>query len=275
MAKLTREQIVTIEVLQARGQSQCQTARILGVSEGAVRYHLRRAREGAADGRQKPSHIEQLRLTEAVARWWQAQVEILGKERPPSVQLLHEFLRAEYGYNGSYKSVRKFVRAHYGRPPIRPFRRVETPPGAQTQSDWGEFRQIDLGDVAVKTDSGSQQVDRTASTLLGVGVREAVRDSGRGGGEVPRTELDDLLHSWSIDHVVICGYASECCVDTTVRRAAALGYGVTVAADAHTTHDQPHATGAQIRIHENAVLPGLTSFGPTIRAIASADIAFA
>ena len=123
MAKLTKEQIVTIEVLLKRGQSHSQTARILGVSEGAVRYHLRRARDHAADGRQKPSRIEQLGL-----------------------QLLHEFLRDEYGYNGSYKSVRKFVRARFGRPPIRPFRRVETPPGAQTQSDWGEFSRVDLGD---------------------------------------------------------------------------------------------------------------------------------
>jgi transposase len=31
-------------------------------------------------------------------------------------------------------------------PPVRPFRRVETPPGPQTQSDWGEFREGDLGD---------------------------------------------------------------------------------------------------------------------------------
>ena len=147
MAKLSTEQIVTIQVLQERGQSQRQVAQILGVSEGAVRYHLRRAREGAADGRQKLSRIEQLGLSEAVAYWWQAQVETLGKQRPPSVQLLHEFLRAEYGYDGSYKSVRKFVRARYGRPPIRPFRRIETPPGAQTQSDWGEFPGVDLGDA--------------------------------------------------------------------------------------------------------------------------------
>jgi transposase len=146
LAKLTREQIVTIEVLQQRGQSQSQTARILGVSEGAVRYHLRRAREGTADGRQKPSRIEQLGLTEAVAHWWQAQAEILGQERPPSVPLLHGFLRAEYGYEGSYKSVRKYVRSCFGMPALRPFRRVETPPGAQTQSDWGEFRRVDLGD---------------------------------------------------------------------------------------------------------------------------------
>jgi transposase len=146
LAKLTREQIVTIEVLQQQGQSQSQTARILGVSEGAVRYHLRRAKEATTDGRQKHSRIEQLGLAEAVTHWWQAQTQILGQERPPSVQLLHEFLRAEHGYEGSYKSVRKFVRARFGRPPIRPFRRVETPPGAQTQSDWGEFRHVDLGD---------------------------------------------------------------------------------------------------------------------------------
>src|SRR3954454_14369316 len=85
LATLTREQIVTIEVLQQRGQSQRQTARILGVSEGAVRYHLRRARDEAVDGRQKPSRIEQLDLTQAVDHWWQAQVEVTGPERPPSV----------------------------------------------------------------------------------------------------------------------------------------------------------------------------------------------
>src|SRR3954447_26766148 len=104
----TREQIVTIKVLQQRGHSQSQTARILGVSEGAVRYHLRRARDGATDRRQKPSRIEQRGLAEVVAHWWQAQAEVLGRQRPPSVQFLHEFLRAEYGYDGSYKSVRKY-----------------------------------------------------------------------------------------------------------------------------------------------------------------------
>src|SRR3954467_2350346 len=97
LATLTREQLVTIEVLHQRGQSQRETARILGVAEGTVRYHLRRAKEAATDGRRKPSLIEQLGLDEAVAHWWQRQVQHLGQERPPSVQLLHEFLRAEHG----------------------------------------------------------------------------------------------------------------------------------------------------------------------------------
>jgi hypothetical protein len=144
LAKLTREHIVTIEVLPQRGQSQRSTAGIRGVSEGTVRYHLRRTQEAVTDGRQKPSLIEQLGLAAAVAHGWQAQ--ILGQERTPSVQLLHEFLPAEHGSDGSSKSVPKFVRARYGRPPVRPFRRVETPVGAQSQSDWGEFRSVDRGD---------------------------------------------------------------------------------------------------------------------------------
>jgi transposase len=146
LAKLTREQIVTIQVLHQRGQPATQTARLLGVTEGTVRYHRRRAREGAGDGRKKPSRVEQTGLVEVVEHWWHAQAEALGEGRPPSVQLLHDYLREEYGYRGSYKSVRKFARARFGRPRLRPFRRVETPPGAQTQSDWGEFRSVELGD---------------------------------------------------------------------------------------------------------------------------------
>lgn len=89
-----------------------------------------------------------------------------------------------------------------------------------------------------------------------------------------RTELEALLASWRTEHVVICGYASEFCVDTTTRRAAALGYPVTLVADAHTTHDKPHATGLQIRTHENATLPDIESFGPEIKAIVTAELHF-
>jgi nicotinamidase-related amidase len=89
-----------------------------------------------------------------------------------------------------------------------------------------------------------------------------------------RTELEALLRQHGVEQVVVCGYASEFCVDTTTRRAAALGYPVVLAADAHTTHDKPHATAAQIRLHENSTLPGITSFGPAIVAQASAQIRF-
>ncbi len=89
-----------------------------------------------------------------------------------------------------------------------------------------------------------------------------------------RTSLQDLLTQKSIEQLVICGYACEFCVDTTVRRAAALGYPVILAADAHTTHDKAHATGAQIRAHHNATLADIASFGPVIEARPAAEILF-
>jgi nicotinamidase-related amidase len=87
-----------------------------------------------------------------------------------------------------------------------------------------------------------------------------------------RTGLQRLLEVRGAKEVVICGYASEFCVDTTTRRAAALGYPVTLVSDAHTTADKPHATGEQIRAHENATLPKLTSFGPKICALPTAYV---
>jgi nicotinamidase-related amidase len=84
-----------------------------------------------------------------------------------------------------------------------------------------------------------------------------------------KTDLGALLSRLSISRLVVCGYATEFCVDTTVRRAAAMGYNVTLAADAHTTHDKPHASAEQIRVHHNATLPSISSFGSKIRALSS------
>jgi len=89
-----------------------------------------------------------------------------------------------------------------------------------------------------------------------------------------RTDLEDLLTARGIDDLVVCGYATEFCVDTTARRAAALGYSVLIASDAHTTQDKPHATADQIRAHHNATLPEIASFGPRIEAIPSGEISF-
>ena len=90
-----------------------------------------------------------------------------------------------------------------------------------------------------------------------------------------RTGLEEVLAFSGVEGVVICGYATEFCVDTTTRSAAAHGYHVILAADAHTTHDKPHADAAQIRAHHNATLPQISSFGPTIQAQPAAEVVFA
>ena len=89
------------------------------------------------------------------------------------------------------------------------------------------------------------------------------------------TGLADWLVVRGITQLVVAGYASESCIDTTTRRAAGLGLAVTLVADAHTTHDKPHASGALIRAHHNASLADLTSFGVPITAVPADTIAFA
>src|SRR3546814_10619431 len=89
-----------------------------------------------------------------------------------------------------------------------------------------------------------------------------------------RTGLAALLETLQVSRVVACGYATEFCVDTTVRQAAARGYEVVLAADAHTTHDKPHASHAAIRLHHNLKLPASGSFGPRIAAIPAAEIMY-
>jgi transposase len=140
--RLRAEEVVTIRVLAEKGRSHCEIGRTLGVSEGTVRYHLRRAAAGAEDGRRGQRHRAE-GLAEVIGVWMEARG---GERRPPNVQELHEHLVAEYGYAGSYNSVRRYVRAHYPRPRLRTYRRVETPPGAQTQTDWGEYPRLDVGE---------------------------------------------------------------------------------------------------------------------------------
>ena len=53
----------------------------------------------------------------------------------------------EHAYPGTYKAVERSLRARYPRPKLRVRRRVETPPGAQAQADWGTFPRLIVGDV--------------------------------------------------------------------------------------------------------------------------------
>ena len=88
------------------------------------------------------------------------------------------------------------------------------------------------------------------------------------------TNLEEVLNKIGATNLLVCGYASEFCVDTTIRRAGGLGYSVELIADAHTTHDKEHATAQQIREHHNATLPNITSFGVSISIINASDVTF-
>jgi nicotinamidase-related amidase len=114
--------------------------------------------------------------------------------------------------------------------------------------------------------SGWDQDTRLTPAEGDIRIRKTTPDS------FLRTGLAQVLADAGATQLVVCGYATEFCVDTTVRRAAGLGLPVTLAADAHTTHDKPHASGARIRDHHNATLPAISSFGVKIAAVPAAEI---
>lgn len=81
------------------------------------------------------------------------------------------------------------------------------------------------------------------------------------------TSLRQYLDSEEIENLWIGGYASDFCVDTTVRRAASLGYAVTVVADAHTCKDRPHASGETLVAHLNWLWANMDVPGNPIRVL--------
>ena len=74
MGRLDPEARMAIKALAERGTTRSEIARLLGVTEGAVRHHLRRMAAGAADGRSlQPQRAEG--QAEAIEHWRSQQGE--------------------------------------------------------------------------------------------------------------------------------------------------------------------------------------------------------
>ncbi len=166
--RLSREELVTIKVLSEKGQSASAIARQLQVSEGTVRYHRRRAAEGETDGRARQVHraAEHAEAIEAFL------AQRPRADRPINVEDVYDFLVRERGYKHSYKSVLRYLRGRYGPPRIRTYRRVETRPGAQTQTDWGEFPRVVIRHEVVPMHAFVMALSHSRKTAVVWSVRE-------------------------------------------------------------------------------------------------------
>jgi nicotinamidase-related amidase len=87
-----------------------------------------------------------------------------------------------------------------------------------------------------------------------------------------KTDLLEVLQRHAVTSLIVCGMHSEFCVDTTTRRALALGYPVTLVKDAHTSAGNALLSAEQVIGHHNATLTNISSFGPRVLAVASEDI---
>jgi transposase len=105
--RLRKEEVVTLRVLAEKGHMKTAIAKVLGVCEGTVRYHLRRAAEGAEDGRKnKPRRADE--VAGVIKNWYEARRD---RKRPVNVLELFENLVEEHDYEGSYRSVLRYMRS--------------------------------------------------------------------------------------------------------------------------------------------------------------------
>ncbi|WP_026790479.1 isochorismatase family protein [Pleomorphomonas oryzae] len=75
------------------------------------------------------------------------------------------------------------------------------------------------------------------------------------------TSLSDILADFGCDRLFITGWATDFCVDATVRRAVCSGRAVVPVADAHTLSDRPHLSAKAVIEHHNWVWRGLIAPG--------------
>jgi transposase len=110
-------------------------ARKLGVSEGAIRYHIKRRCSGKEDGRKhKPSCLDP--FFSAIELWIEDYRE---SRRRPTLKTLYTWLKRDHGYQHSYDAFRRYVRKHF--PELHKkgsWVRIETPPGVLLFVDWKE-----------------------------------------------------------------------------------------------------------------------------------------
>ena len=65
------------------------------------------------------------------------------------------------------------------------------------------------------------------------------------------TPLESELRSRGVTTLLLTGFATDFCVDSTLHSAASKDFGVIVVADAHTTADNPVLKAELVRAHHN------------------------
>ena len=82
-------------------------------------------------------------------------------------------------------------------------------------------------------------------------VRKTLNDAFAG------TELQTILAGLAPDRVLVAGWATDFCVDSTVRSAVSHGHHVVVVGDGHTLSDRPHLDAPTVIRHHNWVWSNL------------------
>jgi nicotinamidase-related amidase len=88
---------------------------------------------------------------------------------------------------------------------------------------------------------------------------------------VAGTSLQEALQRIAPERVLIAGWATDLCVDATVRSAVSSDHHVVVVSDGHTLNDRPHLSAQSVIQHHNWVWSELLT-NRTIRIATTAEL---
>ncbi|EGE44051.1 cysteine hydrolase family protein [Streptomyces griseus] len=92
------------------------------------------------------------------------------------------------------------------------------------------------------------------------------------------TELDAALSARGVTELVVTGFATEICVESTARQALSRGYDVVLVADGHTTSVRPgpgpYAAPEASVAHHNEIYRNLRYPGRRVRVLPAAEVDF-
>ena len=110
------------QAMVGRGTSVRRVAKQMGVTEGALRYRLKKRAAGeAVDGRAKKATAldgYEEAVEAILERLGDARVSG-GEGRPAQARLVYEALARDHGFRGSYRSVVRHLARRYGKPRVR------------------------------------------------------------------------------------------------------------------------------------------------------------
>jgi transposase len=106
----------TIKTLATQGATNSHIARLLGVTEGAIRHHVARLQAGAFDGRSR-QEPKAACVAAVIDHWRQMQ-----GDTPINLAVLHAWLVSEHGYSGTLRSIQRYWARTYPAPAVQAWR---------------------------------------------------------------------------------------------------------------------------------------------------------
>jgi len=140
--KIRADEIEFIIKMKKLEYSNCEIARKLGVTEGAIRYRVKRHLLDKKDGRtEKASALDPYY---PLLKQWEA--DYSDEYHRLAMKTLFECLQRDHGYKRSYDAFRRYLRKHCPAFHGKVLRmRIETPPGAMVFVDWKEDVPVQMG----------------------------------------------------------------------------------------------------------------------------------